>query len=1175
MPLRARLRIARCLHQLQGCAKRRNPLIAKKLHALIIKAGLNESEYLYNTLVDVYGKCGLFQDAYYLFEEMPHRDHVSWASILNAYNHANLPNRTLSIFPTMFALDRLQPDHFVYASLVKACASLGAIRQGKQIHAHFILSPFCDDDVVKSSLVDMSGLKTEAMDLFSRAPLRNLYSWTALISGLVQSGHGIDGSYLFIEMRREGVDIVDPLVLSSVVGACANIAVLEFGKQVHGLVIALGYESCLFISNALVDMYAKCSDILAAKNIFDEIIHKDVVSWTSIIVGAAQHGRADEALALYDDMVLAKVKPNEVTFVGLIYSCSHAGLVSKGRELFKSMTEDYGIKPSLQHFTCLLDLLSRSGCLDEAENLISAMPFEPDEPTWAALLSACKHHGNTQMGLRIANKLLSLNPEDPSTYILLSNIYAGAGMWERMSMVRKLMAAREVKKEPGFSTITFGKEIQAFHAGETCHPMKDEILSLLKELDGEMRRRGYVPDTSSVLHDMEEVEKERQLFWHSERTAVAYGLLKSVPGTVIRIVKNLRVCGDCHTVFKLLSSIVHREIIVRDATSFIQIVVMSVISDKLTIAVYIKNFAVYCMLGFTLAKDVPAFYIFGDSAFYIFGDSVVDVGNNFFIKNKARPVFPNGINFVDISTELVVFCTIIRKRRRNESCPSSFYVINQLLNTPSSKLHLSNPCHVKEQQHLTAAVIWGVGGKLKVEEIQVTTPNSSEVRVKMLCASICHTDVSRAHGFPFVEWWRARNKVNGLKEGDVVIPTFLHSAKNAKIAHHKRLSVPKIPTKPQGSNAMNTPQECPLEAISCTTFLLAPPGLNTCGAAPLVNEALQSTKMGIGKAIAIGSGNAAVTIDFLPLLTGRTLKGSLFGGLTINSDLPYVLDKCKNKEFHLDELLTHEVSLQDIDKAFEMFKQPDCVKTTPQECPLEAISCTTCLLAPHGLNTWLLIPSTLQRLIQLYPALCKFFSCGFSTGFGAAWKEAKVKEGSSVAVLGLGAVGLGAIEGSRMQGAATIIGVDKNSKRREKGQAFGMTHFINPDEFDEPISQLVNDLTGGIGVDYCFECSGAAPLVNEALQSTKMGRGKAMVIGSGHETVTIDFLPLLTGRTLKGSIFGGLTIKSDLPYLLDNCKNKEFHLDELLTHEVSLQDIGKAFDMLKQPDCVKVVVKIH
>ncbi|KAL6188870.1 hypothetical protein ACLB2K_040261 [Fragaria x ananassa] len=289
---------------------------------------------------------------------------------------------------------------------------------------------------------------------------------------------------------------------------------------------------------------------------------KDVVSWTSIIVGAAQHGRAEEALTLYDGMVGAGIKPNEVTFVGLIYACSHVGFVSKGRAIFRSMIEDYGIRPCLQHYTCFLDLLSRSGHLGEALNVISSMPFEPDEPTWAALLSACKHHGDTQMGIRVADHLLSLNPEDPSSYILLSNVYAGAGMWQNVAKVRKLMTEREVKKNPGYSSIDVGKESQVFYAGETSHPMKDEIFCLLKELDAEMRKRGYVPNGSFVLHDMEQQEKERQLFWHSERLALAYGLLKAVPGTPIRIVKNLRVCGDCHTVLKFISSIVKRDIII-------------------------------------------------------------------------------------------------------------------------------------------------------------------------------------------------------------------------------------------------------------------------------------------------------------------------------------------------------------------------------------------------------------------------------------------------------------------------------------------------------------------------------------------------------------------------------------------------------------------------------------
>jgi len=454
------------LYKLQLCARRQVPLTAKNLHAQIIKTGLDQCDPLPNSLLDVYGKCRLVQDALHMFDQMPRRDLVSWASILTALNQANLPHLSLSMLPTMLRHDGLEPDHFVLATLFKACARLDAIRQGKQVHARFLLSPFRDDSVVNSSLIDMyvkCGLPDHARAVFNSISLKNSVPWTAMISGYARSerklsGSGVDAFHLFIEMRREGVDIVDPLVLSSTIGASANLAALELGRQIHGLVISLGYESCIFISNALVDMYAKCSDILAANEIFGSMQRRDVVSWTSIIVGVAQHGQAEEALALYDEMISAGVKPNEVTFVGLICACSHVGLVSKGRQLFKSMIEDYGISPSLQHYTCFLDLLSRSGHLDEAENLINAMPFKPDEPTWAALLGACTHHNNIEMGIRVADHLLSLKPEDPSTYILLSNIYAGAALWEKVSKVRKLMAVMEIKKQPGHSCIGFGKE---------------------------------------------------------------------------------------------------------------------------------------------------------------------------------------------------------------------------------------------------------------------------------------------------------------------------------------------------------------------------------------------------------------------------------------------------------------------------------------------------------------------------------------------------------------------------------------------------------------------------------------------------------------------------------------------------------------------------------------------
>ncbi|CAN4090851.1 unnamed protein product [Withania somnifera] len=445
--------------------------------------------------------------------------------------------------PTRF--NGFWPDHFVFASVVKACAGLDALEVGKQVDGQFLKSAFYFDDVVKSSLVDMyakwglldnaksvfdailvkkmiclsamisayarCGRKIEAIELLGKLPEKNLQCWTALISGFMQSGSLVDAIDVFLEVRREGVDMRDPFILLSIVGACASLATLQLGKQIHRLVLGLGYESSLFVSSAHVDMYAKCSDIAEAKRIFDSMT-RDVVTWTLIIVGMAQHGQAIEALSLYNDMILAGLKPNEVTFVGLIYACSHVGLLNKGKSLFRSMIEDYKLSPSRQHYTCLLDLL------------VNTMPYQPDQAVWAALLSACKQHGHTEMGVRVANRLLILGPKDSSTCILLSNTYAGAAIWE-------------VGKEPGYSSIDSGKETRTFYAGEAMYPVKDEILALLKEFDSEMRKRGYIPDTTFVLHDMEEQEKERQIFWHSERLAVAYGLLRIDPGSVIRVVK--------------------------------------------------------------------------------------------------------------------------------------------------------------------------------------------------------------------------------------------------------------------------------------------------------------------------------------------------------------------------------------------------------------------------------------------------------------------------------------------------------------------------------------------------------------------------------------------------------------------------------------------------------------
>nr|AAV25639.1 hypothetical protein [Oryza sativa Japonica Group] len=494
-------------------------------------------------LVSAYAKSRLLLDALHLFDETPRRNIYLYFSLLAAVSRSASLELALPVLRRMLSADALRPDHFVIASVASVSARLRSLRLGRQLHEHFVVSPYSGDDVVKSSLVDMyckcgfpddarkvfdsmgaknsvvwtalvsgyasNGRGEEALQLFRSMPGRNLFAWTALISGLVKTGESVGAVELFVEMRRDDIRIDDAFVLSIVIGGAGQ---------------------------------AVACDILSAREVFEGITFRAVISWTTMVVGEAQHGRAEEALALYDRMVLAGAKPNKVTFVGLIYACSHAGLVQKGRQLFESMKNEYGITPGLQHYTCYLDLLSRSGHLLEAEELMTTMPYEPDEATWGALLSACKKYKDAEMCIRIADKLLELRPKDSSTYILLSNVYAVNGKWDSVAKARKCTIGLEIRKEPVYSWIEAGREFRLFHAGEVPLDVREEIMGFLEEMVLEMRKRGYVPDTSSVMHDLEENEKEHHLFLHSERLAVAFGLIKSPPGSVIRVVKNLRVC---------------------------------------------------------------------------------------------------------------------------------------------------------------------------------------------------------------------------------------------------------------------------------------------------------------------------------------------------------------------------------------------------------------------------------------------------------------------------------------------------------------------------------------------------------------------------------------------------------------------------------------------------------
>eukprot|EP01018_Ginkgo_biloba_P031676 Gb_31111 [translate_table: standard] len=466
--------------------------------------------------------------------------------------------------------DRKDTIKTTYASLLEDCINKKLLSEGKLVHAHMTEMGFKPDRFLGNTLVNMyakCGSLVYARRVFDRMPERNVVSWTVMISAYDSRGHAEEALTLFSQMQQTGIQ-PNEFTFASVLPACADLAALEQGRKIHETIIKSGFHSDVFVASALLDMYAKCGSIEDACHVFDEMPKRNVISWNAMIVGYAMHGCAKEALQLFKQMQHLGTKPDHVTFVGVLSACRHAGLVEDGWQCFHCMSENYHITPAMKHYCCMVDLLGRAGHLDEAHDFIDKMPVKPDADVWGSLLGACRIHTNMELGQHVAERLFELDPKNSAPYVLLSNIYAAAGRWHDMEKVRKLMKDRRVKKNPGCSWIEVNKQVYAFFVGDGSNPQMQEIYAELKGLSGRMKTAGYVPDTRFVLNDLEEEQKEQILFHHSEKLAIAFGLINTPPGTAIRINKNLRVCGDCHSASKFISKIVVREIVIRDTNRF-------------------------------------------------------------------------------------------------------------------------------------------------------------------------------------------------------------------------------------------------------------------------------------------------------------------------------------------------------------------------------------------------------------------------------------------------------------------------------------------------------------------------------------------------------------------------------------------------------------------------------
>lgn len=543
--------------------------LGEQIHTQVIKTGFHPNVYASSVLIDMYAKHGKLDSAHKILRRINEEDVVSWTAMIAGYAQHDMFVEALKLFEEMEGRG-IRSDNIGFSSAISACAGIKAFNQGQQIHAQSIVSGYALDLSIGNALVCLyarCGRTEDAYLAFDKIDDKDNISWNGLISGFAQSGNYEEALKVFSRMNQSRVE-PNMFTFSSAVSAAANTANIKQGKQIHARIIKMGYDAETEASNVLITLYAKCGILDDAKREFLEMPEKNEVSWNAMITGYSQHGCGREAIELFEEMKWLGVMPNHVTFVSILSACSHVGLVDKGLSYFKSMSEEHGLEPKIEHYVCIVDILGRAGFVRRAREFIEAMPIEPDAMIWRTLLSACTLRKNMEIGEFAANHLLELEPEDSATYVLPSNMYAVAGKWDQRDQTRHMMKDRGVKKEPGYSWIEVKNSIHSFFVGDRLHPLADKIYDFLEDLNERAVTIGYTQDRPSLLNEIDQGKKDPTGYTHSEKLAIAFGLLSLSNALPIRVFKNLRVCNDCHNWIKFVSKISNRTIVVRDAYRF-------------------------------------------------------------------------------------------------------------------------------------------------------------------------------------------------------------------------------------------------------------------------------------------------------------------------------------------------------------------------------------------------------------------------------------------------------------------------------------------------------------------------------------------------------------------------------------------------------------------------------
>ena len=501
---------------------------------------MNPSGSQFNVMIRAYSMSGSPEEGFYLYREMRRRG--------------------------------VPPNPLSSSFVIKSCTKISSLMGGLQIHGRILRDGHESDSVLLTTLMDLYSCCEkfeEACKVFDDIPHRDTVSWNVLISCCIRNRRTRDALGLFDTMQRtadgfEPDDVTCLLLLQ----ACANLGALEFGERIHCYIEENGYGGALNLCNSLIAMYSRCGRLEKACSVFKRMDERNVVSWSAMISGFAMHGYGREAIEAFEQMQQLGVSPDDQTLTGVLSACSHCGLVDEGWMFFDRMYKVFGIKPNIHHYGCMVDLLGRAGFLDHAYQLITLMGIRPDSTIWRTLLGACRIHRHATLGERVIGHLIELKAQEAGDYVLLLNIYSSVGNWDKVAELRKFMKEKGIQTSPGCSTIELKGKVHEFVVDDFSHPRTDEIYEMLDEIGKQLKIAGYVAELSSELHNLDAEEKGYRLSYHSEKLAIAFGVLATPPGTTIRVSKNLRICVDCHNFAKILSDVYNRDVVIRDRTRF-------------------------------------------------------------------------------------------------------------------------------------------------------------------------------------------------------------------------------------------------------------------------------------------------------------------------------------------------------------------------------------------------------------------------------------------------------------------------------------------------------------------------------------------------------------------------------------------------------------------------------